>query len=171
MRQEIFAELMLRDLELLIGAEVPAVFVDKNPKPLKINIDMDIVARFPEVDTVKLRRWFRLWVGRGAHQKVLMLGGDRFDLDGQPSGTVDELVREVARKRIVSNRKASSGCRNFLPGVATSAGISRRESTRPTLHLPFTCARNDERLGLVSLYFRFVGRPDRSGKPSTHAPS
>ena len=89
-----FVDLMVRDLEALIGAPAPVVFQAEHPLPLKVNVHLDLIERFPGVNRDKLGRWLILLTQRGNYLQAVARGGPRYDLDGVPSGEVSEHERQ-----------------------------------------------------------------------------
>ncbi len=76
-------------------------------RPLKLGIHADLIARAPDLDPILLRRalanhtqrdgyWLALIHGRGDH---------RYDLDGQPAGTVTPEERAEAQKQLDASMK------------------------------------------------------------------
>ena len=69
-------------------------------RPLKTGIHADLIQRLPEVDPVLLRRALANHTDRDGYRLALIHGrGDRrYDLDGQPVGTVTEADRAEAAR-------------------------------------------------------------------------
>lgn len=69
-------------------------------RPLKTGIHADLIQRLPEVDPVLLRRALANHTDRDGYRLALIHGrGDRrYDLDGQPVGTVTEAARAEAAR-------------------------------------------------------------------------
>ena len=129
MKQEAFRFLMLHDLELVGCCPPPAVFTHEGqPLPLKLQIDLDVLARFPDADPVKLSRWLRLWTRRHNYLHEVCFGTDRYDLDGTPAGQISASHREHARKILVANRRK--------PVTAQDTTVATPVPRRPILSLP-----------------------------------
>ena len=80
-------------------------------RPLKLGIHADILHRWPEVDPVLLRRALANHTGRDGYLLALLHGrGDRrYDLDGQPVGTVTPEERaEAARLLAASTQRGQA---------------------------------------------------------------
>ena len=71
-----------------------AVFRDH--RPLALGIHKTIREKMPELNAGQLRTAMRMHTGATAYLKALAIGGERFDLDGQPAGTVTDEQREQA---------------------------------------------------------------------------
>ena len=71
-------------------------------RPLKIDVYADLIARAPDLDPVLLRRALANHTQRDGYLLALIHGrGDhRYDLDGQPVGTVTPEERAEAQKRL-----------------------------------------------------------------------
>ena len=69
-------------------------------RPLKLGIHADILHRWPEVDPVLLRRALANHTRRDGYLLALLhhRGDRRYDLDGQPVGTVTEAERAEAAR-------------------------------------------------------------------------
>jgi hypothetical protein len=133
MKQSVFRELMLRDLGSILGCEIealPVVFkFEGAPLPLKIGVELDVRARWPEADPARLSRWLRLWVSSRSYIREICFGGrDRFDLDGNVAGKVDDGAREHARRIIVANRRADH---HHYCGGGDHHSDGQREPTLP----------------------------------------
>jgi ProP effector len=87
----------------------PAVFVAerwRNHKPLARGIHLDLVAR--GVLTTEETKVLRYYVRRRMYLAALSAGGDRFDLDGQPSGVVTDEEAATAAKAVEAIDKANA---------------------------------------------------------------
>lgn len=65
-------------------------------QPLALGIHKTIKERMPEVDAAQLRSAMKIHTATTRYLKALVIGKERFDLDGQPAGEVTEEQREVA---------------------------------------------------------------------------
>ena len=76
-------------------------------RPLKIDVYADLIARAPDLDPVLLRRALANHTQRDGYLLALIHGrGDhRYDLDGQPVGTVTPEERTEAQKRLDTSTK------------------------------------------------------------------
>ena len=112
MRFLVFADLMRRDLEAIIGAPAPAVFRAVHPVPLAIGTFAAIIERHPDVDEVALGRFLKLWTLRGTYLANLARGGPSFDLDGLEHGIVTQREQEYAAasyKRAITPKPKAAG--------------------------------------------------------------
>src|SRR5215475_4301761 len=69
-----------------------------SPRPLKIGIHEDLMAAGLEFSKTELRRAIGHYCSLDAYRQALVAGGDRVDLDGNPSGSVVEAEIEAARR-------------------------------------------------------------------------
>ncbi len=76
-------------------------------RPLKIGILADMIARLPDADPTALRRALANHTSRDGYLLALIHGrGDRrYDLNGQPAGTVTPEERAEAQKRLDASTK------------------------------------------------------------------
>ena len=74
-------------------------------RPLKLGIHADILHRWPEVDPVLLRRALANHTRRDGYLLALLhhRGDRRYDLDGQPVGTVTPEERAEAARRLAAS--------------------------------------------------------------------
>ena len=80
-------------------------------RPLKLGIDADVLQRWPEVDPVLLRRALAHHTRRDGYLLALLhhRGDRRYDLDGQPVGTVTDADRaEAARLLDASTQRGQT---------------------------------------------------------------
>ncbi|MBS1247950.1 MAG: ProQ activator of osmoprotectant transporter prop [Proteobacteria bacterium] len=80
-------------------------------RPLKLGIHVDILQRWPAVDPVLLRRALANHTRRDGYLLALLhhRGDRRYDLDGQPAGTVTEAERaEAARLLEISTQRGQT---------------------------------------------------------------
>lgn len=79
------------------------------PRPLKVGITQDMLASAKERDVPLLlsdvRTCLRIYTMRMRYQKSLIKGGDRFDLDGNPCGTVTPEQQEMAKQTLLNLQK------------------------------------------------------------------
>jgi len=92
------------EMRVLLAALFPAVFSGSR-KPLKIGIDQDLHlalagTQYGGLDQVQafLARWTRLY----PYVKAIAQGGARYDLTGQPEGTVSAAARSRAQAAMLS---------------------------------------------------------------------
>jgi sRNA-binding protein len=103
MKQATFRFFLLRDLPEVLGcapAGIPLVFLNDEPKPLKIGINAELLARHPGADPAKLSRWLTLWTSRSSYVRAVAASKMRFALDGAVAGFVTESERKHTRKRV-----------------------------------------------------------------------
>ena len=74
-------------------------------RPLKLGIHADVLQRWPEVDPVLLRRALANHTSRDGYLLALLhhRGDRRYDLDGQPAGTVTPEERAEALQRLAAS--------------------------------------------------------------------
>ena len=80
-------------------------------RPLKLGIHADVLQRWPEVDPVLLRRALANHTSRDGYLLALLhhRGDRRYDLDGQPVGTVTDADRaEAARLLDASTQRGQT---------------------------------------------------------------
>ena len=80
-------------------------------RPLKLGIHVDILQRWPAVDPVLLRQALANHTRRDGYLLALLhhRGDRRYDLDGQPAGTVTEAERaEAARLLEISTQRGQT---------------------------------------------------------------
>ena len=84
-------------------------------KPLALGIHKAIQARMPEVKADELRLAMRIHTASTPYLKALLVGKERFDLDGQVAGEVTDEHRQVADaslqerfKKVAERRKAEA---------------------------------------------------------------
>lgn len=88
-----------------------AVFRDC--QPLALGIHKTVKERMPELDAAQLRSAMKIHTASTRYLKALVVGKERFDLDGNSSGEVTDEQREVAStalrerfKKAAERRKA-----------------------------------------------------------------
>jgi ProP effector len=114
----------------------PALFGPGGPpKPIKLRIQVDIQARAPGVFSKRsLSLFLSRYTTSTAYIKALLASGQRFDLDGQPAGEIEELHRaaatqELARRReVVEVRRAAE--RETRRAAERQARSAQREQER-----------------------------------------
>ena len=90
-------------------------------QPLKIGIHADVLQRWPQVDPVLLRRALANHTSRDGYLLALLhhRGDRRYDLDGQPVGTVTDADRlEVARLLDASTQRGQAKAEQVRPHQA-----------------------------------------------------
>jgi len=81
----------------------PACFNRAEPKPLKMGLGAELLARaglhptLADLSRTQLRRALRVYTTAPAYQKALARGGPRYDLAGQPAGEVTPEQQAFAR--------------------------------------------------------------------------
>ncbi len=81
----------------------PACFNRAEPKPLKMGLGAELLARaglhptLADLSRTQLRRALRVYTTAPAYQKALARGGPRYDLAGQPVGEVTPEQQAQAR--------------------------------------------------------------------------
>jgi ProQ/FINO family len=130
-------QLMLDMLPATLGCapdDVPVVFLNLHwPRTLKIGIDADLRARFPQADTAKMRCWLKFWTRAPAYLKRLATGAHRHDIDGNDAGLIDAKHARHARKLLGSTKTAA-------PPDPTPPPKPPKVRTRPVLSLPARAA-------------------------------
>jgi len=126
-----WAGLMRRDLAVLLGctpADLPPVFFGAKPKPLKIGIREDLLARFPGTDSARLSRWLKIWTGNRFYLLAIASGHARHDLAGKSVVMISEDCRQHALRVLKGI------------GIEAMAPAPKPKRTgqngRPILHLP-----------------------------------
>ncbi len=85
----------------------PTVFSLSHPTPLKIGIDVDILAAL-SCDPVRLGQVLRWYTRRIAYWQAMATGGERRGLDGQPAGPVSDEHRLAAQPGQRSGRTTTA---------------------------------------------------------------
>ena len=115
-------------------------------RPLKIGIHADVLQRWPEVDPVLLRRALANHTSRDGYLLALLhhRGDRRYDLDGQPVGTVTDADRlEAARLLDASTQRGQTKPSRSAPikparrsagnnAPRSNGGAKRRPAARPS---------------------------------------
>ena len=82
----------------------PKAFDFDAPRPLKVGITDDMLAAAKErnipLQLSDIRTCLRIFTMRTRYQKSLVKGGDRFDLNGEPCGTVTPEQQEMAKQTL-----------------------------------------------------------------------
>ena len=101
MRYSVFADLMRKDLEALLGAPAPVVFTrPSRPVPLQIGIREEMLARYPNADEAKVGRFLRIWCSQLFYRRALTVGRARYSLDYQITDAVTEDAEARAKRQI-----------------------------------------------------------------------
>ncbi len=81
------------------------LFSEPEAKPLMIGIKealiADAKARSLDMPDGQIKQGLRAYINRKMYQKALLLGGKRFDMNGQPNGEVSAEQQAVAEKQLV----------------------------------------------------------------------
>lgn len=94
-----------REVLASLCSTFPGVFSRNDPKPLKVRIDLDIVARLGDLDRRTLSTAMRKYCNQPRYLVACVEGATRVDLDGHAAGTVT--ATEAARsKKIVDDLSA-----------------------------------------------------------------
>jgi sRNA-binding protein len=107
MKSAFRTRLMLRDLAGVLGckpADLPPAFLTAKPKPLAIGVHVDLHARYPGADPVKLLRWLKAWTGHRLYLFAVAQGGARYDLAGKPVAMISDKERMHAARVLKRNR-------------------------------------------------------------------
>jgi sRNA-binding protein len=83
--------MMRKDVIKLLSEKYPRTFscVDRERKPLKIGIHLDILAALGEAITPdELKQALKVYTSNGHYKGQLILGATRYDLNGAPCGRV-----------------------------------------------------------------------------------
>jgi sRNA-binding protein len=91
-------------------------------RPLKVGIHNDLIGRFPEADKPALLKWTRWWCSSRGYVEVIARGGDRYDLDGNPAGTITDADIKHAKKRITP-KAPKPAVVHAAPKVGTTRSI------------------------------------------------
>ena len=94
---------MIDDIKGVIAkliAAFPQCFSDKAPKPLKVGVKNDLLARLDALGCSKtqLRLALAYYTGSPKYKKALVVGAARIGLDGQPDGEVTLDQQEFAQR-------------------------------------------------------------------------
>lgn len=92
--------------EQLVG-RFPKLFSPKGKqkKPIKVGIHEDILKKCPELSLDDVKLALRNYTGGPTYLENIKLGQPRFDLDGQPAGTIEDKDVNYAFHRMRSIRK------------------------------------------------------------------
>ncbi len=88
----------------------PKCFRHDHGLPLKVGILKDIFEKLPEdqsISRIQIRRTLKFYTNHPSYQKALTHKKERFDLDGNVVGTVEEEHKTTAEK-LVALRKLKS---------------------------------------------------------------
>ncbi len=88
-------------------ARFPEAFDTPPGRPLKIGIAADLKAAFPDTEAKTVSRALGRWMGwrRSGYLRALIAGGPRYDLAGNPCGTVTEEQQLMATQEHAAFRK------------------------------------------------------------------
>ena len=112
-----------------LAARFPALFARPQPLPLKLRIQQDVQQRAPGVFSRKALSIFLQRHTTGtAYLKALVHGGERFDLDGQPAGTVADEHREAAKAELSRRRALHDERRAAERAIQRQAQESARQA-------------------------------------------
>lgn len=89
---------------------IHAVFMQTFPvfrekKPLRIGIHLDLYKQFPEFSHRNIASVMRWHTSGRLYLKNILAGTDRFDLTGDPVGTITDEARADAKKRLNPPKK------------------------------------------------------------------
>jgi RNA chaperone ProQ/FINO-like protein len=119
-----------RALYRIIMEQWPVAFPARpdEVRPLAIGIHEVLEKKFPDRTPEQVRRAIAQWryPRLGAYLRVIVRGGPRYDLDGNPSGEVTESEQENARQRLKewrARRKAQAAA------AVPSLGVGSLEPT------------------------------------------
>ncbi len=92
--------------------------VFRDCRPLALGIHKALLERMPEIDVGQLRTAMRTHTASTRYLKTLLLGKERFNLDGEVAGEITDEQREVANtalrerfKKAADRRKAEEKLR------------------------------------------------------------
>jgi ProP effector len=91
------------DTLLALRQKFPHAFArlsDRQRRPLKIGVHLDIQAAIPDLDPVALGSALRLYVGDVRYHRAVIAGAPRIDLDGNVAGAVTAAEAENAKRAI-----------------------------------------------------------------------
>ena len=97
-----FRDLMLHDLALVLKCEpdeLPRVFCTNIPKPLKIGIFDDMMAKYAP-DEARLSQWLKFWTNRREYLHRVAYGKHRHDLDGDDVEEIADRDRTFSKMRL-----------------------------------------------------------------------
>ena len=83
----------------------PKCFSEFSPRPLKIGIREDLIAKCPDIDVKYVKLFLDFYIRNFDYQKALIEGSDRIDLEGVSRG-------KISAEEAVSARKRYRGIRN-----------------------------------------------------------
>jgi ProP effector len=90
-----------RDTLTVLAEWFPGAF-SSPPRPLRIGVRDDLLARASAISPGELREALARWTSALAYQRALVEGAVRVDLDGEPAGAVTAGEAAHARERIVA---------------------------------------------------------------------
>ncbi|MDB9568547.1 ProQ/FINO family protein [Providencia rettgeri] len=81
------------------------LFSEPEAKPLMIGIKEAMIAEVKEkgldIPESHIKQGLRSYISRKAYLKALTLGGNRFDMHGQPNGEVTPEQQSIAEKKLI----------------------------------------------------------------------
>ncbi len=78
----------------------PVAFNENKPLPLALGAAKEIAKNMPELAAPVLRLALAIWTKQTIYLQVVIAGGDRYNLDGSVSGTVQESEKEYSQKML-----------------------------------------------------------------------
>ncbi|WP_231135736.1 ProQ/FINO family protein [Proteus terrae] len=82
-----------------------ALFSEPEAKPLMIGIKEAMIAEVKDkvldIPESHIKQGLRSYISRKAYLKALTLGGNRFDMNGQPNGEITPEQQAIAEKKLV----------------------------------------------------------------------
>ena len=81
----------------------PVAFNANKPLPLALGAAKEIAKNLPELAAPILRLAMAIWTKQAIYLQAVIVGGDRYNLDGSVSGAVQESEKEYSQKML--NRK------------------------------------------------------------------
>lgn len=109
----------------------PAAF--GRPRPLKVGIHDDLLARAPAISPLELSRALGFYCRTARYLKVLRDGGPRIDLDGNESGPAVTPEQAAGAKAAIDRMKAKKA-----PAAAVKTPIEIAASPPPPTPPPTT---------------------------------
>jgi sRNA-binding protein len=123
---------LMAHLSEVIGPEaaIPAVFLNRRPRVLKIGILEDLQTRFPAADPKALKDWVARWTRCHQYHEAVAYRNHRHDLDGNDVSDILEAHRtrakavlEIVRAKAPKKPKASQAP---LPAPAITMPAAQR---------------------------------------------
>lgn len=126
LRQKARLEERLNIIEKLEGY-FPQCFNFKNPIPLKVGIEADVIKNLPEgaiISRKKLQRAIKYYVSNIKYRKTLIRSTFRHDLYGKPTGAVDPNHKADASRWLAEIRE------RYMMGTS----VKKYKTHRPKNH-------------------------------------